>query len=25
MAGHGRVPDTAFRNRMEQYWDKLSA
>ncbi len=25
MAGHGRVPDAAFRNRMEQYWDKLSA
>jgi aryl-alcohol dehydrogenase-like predicted oxidoreductase len=25
IAGHGRVPDAAFRNRMEQYWDKLSA
>jgi aryl-alcohol dehydrogenase-like predicted oxidoreductase len=25
MAGRGRVPDAAFRQRMEQYWDKLSA
>jgi aryl-alcohol dehydrogenase-like predicted oxidoreductase len=25
IAGHGRVPDAALRNRMEQYWDKLSA
>ncbi|MGA2563968.1 MAG: aldo/keto reductase [Steroidobacteraceae bacterium] len=25
MAGRGRVPDAAFRKKMEQYWDRLSA
>ena len=25
IAGRGRVPDAAFRQRIEQYWDKLSA
>ena len=25
IAGHGRVPDAALRQKMEQFWDKLSA